>query len=104
MIISWLKPKVLLCGPTLIQDKTLQGLLRRKFRPLLLTTNKDLEKTIERKKIRLLVLEFSTEWQKEMEIFQKLVAQYTSLPIIVIDGNSSEKAIMTAFRYGAIDV
>lgn len=63
-----------------------------------------MEKTIERKKIRLLVLEFSTEWQKEMEIFQKLVAQYTSLPIIVIDGNSSEKAIMTAFRYGAIDV
>ncbi len=97
-----MKAKVLLCGPTLYHDKALQRSLSKSFKLHLLANyhENELQKTIAVKKITLLVLEFSKVWQKEVEIIRGLVVQYISLSVIVINGNSSNEAIIKPFITG----
>ncbi len=101
-----MKSHILLCGHTLYHDKVLHGYLRKKFKLYLLSKfeNRELFETILIESITLVVLEFSKMWESELKIIRGLLIKYHNLIVIVIDGNSSNEAIIKAFYYGAIDV
>jgi FixJ family two-component response regulator len=104
-----LETKILLCGPTLIDDEILQALLKTRFNLFLVPTCHDLQQAIHNEEItlnektRLLVLEFSMNWPAEVEVLRKLLVENNSLGAIVINGNRSDEAVVKAFHHGAMD-
>ena len=98
-----LKAKLIFCGPTLVQDKTLQLLSRKRFDLFLVRANEDLETIVAAEELNLLVLEIGPDWHADLEIIRRLLLQHPGLCVIVIDGNSSDEAILKAFHYGAMD-
>ncbi len=95
---------ILLCGPTLIQDETLQCLLKGKEKLLLARAYFDLQTLVAgNEEINLVVFEIGPDYRTSLEILRKLLANPNSFKVIVIDGNSQE-AIIEALHYGADDV
>lgn len=98
-----MKANILLIGSGITQDKMLLQRLQEFTNTTLLNDSEKLIQMVKDHTPDLLVFEFSETWELDLQIIQSLKVLNSKIPIIVVDGGETKKAVIHSFRFGAKD-
>lgn len=94
---------VVISGPTITNDDKLVSELQKTALVLTNSDNGRIESIIQNSRIDLILFELSKKNNNDMEMIENIKNQFPSIPIIAMNGNGDNEAIIKAFSHGAID-
>jgi len=98
-----LKPNILLCGGKIARDKMLVKMLLANANVSILRDISQLETTVRKHHIVLIVVELSRSWKKDLAAVHSLKANLPHILIVIVNGGGSQEIVIQSFRSGAID-
>ena len=94
---------IMISGPTITDDDKLISELQKNALVMTTSDNNRIETILQNRRIDLILYEISQKNNHNAEMIENIKNQFPNIPIIAMNGNGDNEAIIKAFRDGAID-
>ena len=95
---------ILLTGPDAPFDQDLVALLKKFSCVIKNSDNKQVESILNKEKVDLIIFEVTHQKRLDLGFIKKIRNKYSTVPILLIDGNGDTDLIVNAYTSGVKDV